>query len=136
MLVQIRRNRSGPVACLDARRLPFADNCFDFIWCGLLIDHIEDPETWIRELVRVLEPGATLGMACWDRSKLPPERYPENDRMCYTTAQGEEFSVRSFPTWERALKVLEGLDPGTELDTYPVVPDQYLLQIAWVRVRS
>jgi SAM-dependent methyltransferase len=136
MLVYIRRNRAGSLVCLDAQRLPFPVSCFDFVWCGLLIDHIQDPEEWIQELLRVLEPGATLGMACWDRSKLPPERYPENNRMCYTTAQGEELSVTSFPTWKQALGVLEGLDPHMELETYPLVPEEYLLQVAWVRVHS
>ena len=135
MLVQIKANRAGSaVVCLDARRLPFRDHCLDFVWCGLLIDHIRDPEGWIGELFRVLAPGATLGMACWHRSELPPERYPDNNRMRYTTATGEELSVTSFPTWESALGLLEKKDPGMEMESYPIVPDAYLLQVAWVRV--
>jgi SAM-dependent methyltransferase len=134
MLSHIKTNRFGTVACLDAQRLPFRDRCFDFIWCGLLIDHIRDPEGWVQELFRVLVPGATLGMACWQRAELPPERYPDNNRMCYTTAKGEELSVMSFPTWEAALGVLEAKAPGLELDSYPIVPDEYILQIAWIRV--
>ena len=58
MLLNIRQNRSGSVLCLDAQRLPFSDHCFDFIWCGLLIDHMPDPEGWIQELFRVLKPRA------------------------------------------------------------------------------
>lgn len=134
MLRHIRKNRSGPALCLDAQRLPFRDRSFDFIWCGLLIDHIRDPEGWFQELLRVLLPGATLGMACWQRAELPVERYPDNNRMLYTTAKGEELSVTSFPTWEAALRVLEAKDPGLELVSYPIVPGEYILQVAWIRV--
>ena len=134
MLRHIRKNRSGPALCLDAQRLPFRDRCFDFIWCGLLIDHIREPETWIPDLFRVLAPGATLGMACWQRSELPPERYPDNSRMCYTTARGEELSVMSFPTWDAALGLLEERAAGLELDSYTIVPDEYILQVAWIRI--
>ena len=134
MLLDIKANRAGPVACLDARRLPFRDHSFDFIWCGLLIDHIGDPEGWIQELSRVLAPGSTLGMACWNRSELPPERYPEDSRMRYTTAHGEELSVSSFPTWEATLGLLEQKYPRMELESFPIVPDAYLLQIAWARI--
>jgi SAM-dependent methyltransferase len=133
MLQTIKGNRSGPVLCLDAQRLPFSDHCFDFVWCGLLIDHIRDPKEWIQELFRVLAPGAVLGMACWHRSTLPSERYPEDNQMCYTTAQGEELSVRSFPTWEEALGILRGHDPSMDFDAYTIVPDEYVLQVAWVR---
>jgi SAM-dependent methyltransferase len=134
MLLEIKANRSGPVACLDARRLPFQDHSFDFIWSGLLIDHIGDPEGWIRELSRVLTPGSTLGMACWNRSELPAERYPENSRMRYTTSRGEELSVSSFPTWEATLGLLQKKCPPVETETFPIVPNEYLLQIAWGRI--
>jgi SAM-dependent methyltransferase len=134
MLLHIKENRSGPVLCLDAQRLPFSDDCFHFIWCGLLIDHIRDPKGWIEELLRVLKPGAVLGMACWHRSTLPTERYPDDNRMCYTTSQGEELSVRSFPTWQEALRILRGHDPSMQLDAHTIVPDEYVLQVAWVRV--
>ena len=132
MLLDIKANRAGPVACLDARRLPFRDHSFDFIWCGLLIDHIRDPEGWIQELSRVLAPGSTLGMACWNRSDLPAERYPDDSRMRYTTAGGEELSVSSFPTWEATLGLLDQKFPPMETESFPIVPDEYLLQIAWI----
>lgn len=134
MLLDIKANRAGPVVCLDARRLPFRDHSYDFVWCGLLIDHIGDPEGWIQELSRVLSPGSTLGMACWNRSELPAERYPENRRMCYTTAGGEELSVSSFPTWKSTLGLLDQKYPPMEMESFPIVPDEYLLQIAWARI--
>lgn len=134
MLAKIRKNRQGFVVCLDAQRLPFAEHCFDFIWCGLLVDHIEDTAGWLQELLRLLEAGATLGMACWTRSELPAERYPDNRQMRYTTAKGEELAVTSFPTWEVALELLRQMDPAMDTEVHVIVPDEYLLQVAWVRV--
>ncbi len=136
MLVHLKTSRRGPGVCLDACMLPFRGRSFDFIWCGLLIDHIEAPESWIEELSRVLAPGGTLGMACWDRTVLPAGRYPGNRRMRYTTADGEELSVPSFPTWAAALRELEQRDPGMEMESFSIVPDEYVLQIAWARSRS
>jgi SAM-dependent methyltransferase len=134
MLLRTRAVRPCPTVCLDARRLPFRDRCFDFVWCGLLIDHIEKPEAWIQALCRVLAPGATLGLACWERSELPSERYPENARMHYTTADGEELSVLSLPTWEAALGFLARRDPSMETESISIVPGQYVLQVAWAKV--
>ncbi len=134
MLLHIKETRGGAATCLDARTLPFRDGCFDFLWCGLLIDHIQSPGEWIQELFRVLSPGATMGMACWRRANLPADRYPEDSRMCYTTAVGEELSVESFPTWEAALRILVEKDAGMELESFTIVPDDYVLQIAWIRI--
>ena len=134
MLLQIKASRASPVVCLDARRLPFRDHCFDFIWCGLLIDHIREPDGWIQELARVLAPGSLLGVACWNRSALPSDRDPEHARMCYTTAQGEELAVMSFPTWETTLRMLEQMDPNMEMEPLPIAPPEYVLQVAWARV--
>ena len=136
MLLDIKAARPGPATCLDARRLPFRDHSFDFIWCGLLIDHIRAPEGWIQELSRVLAPGSTLGMACWNRSDLPAERYPEDSRMCYTTARGEELSVSSFPTWDVTLGLLEQKYRQMETESFPIVQEEYVLQVAWVRVAA
>jgi SAM-dependent methyltransferase len=136
MLLSMRAGHPCPTVCLDARRLPFRDRCIDFVWCGLLIDHIEEPEGWIQELFRILAPGATLGLACWERSELPSDRYPGNTRMRYTTALGEELSVESLPTWETALKVVAQKDPDMEAESISIVPGAYVLQIAWARARA
>ncbi|MEW6442132.1 MAG: class I SAM-dependent methyltransferase [bacterium] len=92
--------------CLDARCLPFRARSFDFIWCGLLVDHIRDVEQWIADLVRVLRPGGTLGLAGWDRSGVPPDRYPGGSCMRYTRSTGEELVVDSYANWEETLRVL------------------------------
>jgi SAM-dependent methyltransferase len=134
MLLPIRRARGGPVVCLNAVQLPFPENSFDFVWCGLLTDHIRDLGGWFTELVRILSTGGTLGMACWDRSRLPQERYPENREMSYTTSRGEEFTVESLPNWEEAMGHMVKLDPGTQIESCPVAPEEYVLQTAFSNI--
>ncbi len=131
MLVAARREVPCAAVCLDAFRLPFRDGAFDFLWCALLADHIRHSGAWVRELFRVLAPGATLGMACWHRPSLPGERYPEDARMRYITADGEELTVPSLPTWEKTLACISDMDRHMEIEAHPVVPGAYLLEVAW-----
>jgi ubiquinone/menaquinone biosynthesis C-methylase UbiE len=44
----------------DLTQLPFADNSFDCVTCGWVIEHLPDPRPGLRELSRVLEPGGRL----------------------------------------------------------------------------
>lgn len=41
----------------DAQKLPFADNQFDIVTSFGLLEHFENPQTAISEMVRVLKPG-------------------------------------------------------------------------------
>ena len=51
--------RVGFVAA-DITHLPFADNSFDCITCGWVIEHLPDPVPGLREMARVLKPGGSL----------------------------------------------------------------------------
>ena len=42
----------------DALALPYDDQSFDFVWCNGVLHHTEDIERGLRELYRVLKPGA------------------------------------------------------------------------------
>ena len=44
----------------DMTKLPFADESFDCITCGWVIEHPPDPAPGLREFERVLEPGGSL----------------------------------------------------------------------------
>ena len=41
----------------DARTLPFADHSFDGVLCSQVLEHVDRPETVLREMRRVLKPG-------------------------------------------------------------------------------
>lgn len=65
MLVQARAGlgQVGGVARLcraDARALPYADGRFDLVVSAHMLEHLDDPCAGLRELARVLRPGAAL----------------------------------------------------------------------------
>jgi SAM-dependent methyltransferase len=42
----------------DATNLPLDDHTFDFVFCASLIEHVEDSPALVREIHRVMKPGA------------------------------------------------------------------------------
>lgn len=44
----------------DLMRMPFADNTFDCITCGWVLEHLPDPAPGLQEMERVLQPGGSL----------------------------------------------------------------------------
>jgi demethylmenaquinone methyltransferase/2-methoxy-6-polyprenyl-1,4-benzoquinol methylase len=51
----------------SAEQLPFPDACFDAVTFGYLIRYVADPVTCLRELVRVIRSGGTIGMVEFGR---------------------------------------------------------------------
>ncbi len=44
----------------DLTQLPFADESFDGITCGYVLEHVPDPKAGLAEMVRVLQPGGRV----------------------------------------------------------------------------
>ena len=44
----------------DANKLPFPDGQFDMVYTAFVLEHTDDPETVITEMVRVLKPGGLM----------------------------------------------------------------------------
>lgn len=55
----------------DLRDLPFSDNEFDLAVCFEVIEHVEDPETVLDELARVLTPNGLLCVSTPNRRVYP-----------------------------------------------------------------
>lgn len=83
--VQFRANaaRLEPTAdsrltMYDGRRMPFSANSFDGCYSWFVFEHVTEPQTCLREIVRVLKPGGTLSLFaddarnCWDGHAMAP----------------------------------------------------------------
>lgn len=60
----------GSCVNIDEEPLPFADNFFDGVFCGHIIEHVFDPDHLLDEIHRVLKPEgicvlATPNLASW-----------------------------------------------------------------------
>ena len=55
-----RNGSYGQVACMDARRLAFADGAFATVFANCVIEHISGLGTVLAECRRVLRPGGSL----------------------------------------------------------------------------
>ena len=54
--VQSRVRRDGKFVTYDGRRIPFAENTFDVIYCKQVLEHVRYPQNLIGEVQRVLKP--------------------------------------------------------------------------------
>jgi len=62
----------------DARRLPFADGAFDRVIASEVMEHIDDDDTAMAELTRVLRPGGTIAVTV-------PSLFPE--KVCWSLSE-------------------------------------------------
>ena len=73
-------------------RLPFADNCFDAVLSEAVLEHVQDPFTYVKELYRVLKPGGEVRV---DAAFLQPYHgYPHH--YFNMTLSGLEHLMRDF----------------------------------------
>jgi SAM-dependent methyltransferase len=42
-----------PVYFYDGKKFPFEDNQFDYVICSHVVEHVEDPEAFLNEIIRV-----------------------------------------------------------------------------------
>ena len=49
--------RARNVVTGDIRATPFESNCFDMVWCRLVLGHLPDPQLAYGEIFRVCRPG-------------------------------------------------------------------------------
>ena len=58
----------GKIICMDAERMEFDDNTFDFIWSWGVIHHSSNTQKVLEEIYRVLRPGGKVITMVYHRS--------------------------------------------------------------------
>lgn len=54
------KNGDPDFVTADLARLPFADESFDCVTCGYVLEHLPDPKPGLAEIARILQPGGRL----------------------------------------------------------------------------
>lgn len=89
--------------CADACRLPFADAAFDVVCSSLMAGDVEQIDTFLAEVSRVLAPGGHLVY-----SDFHPSWVVERWRRTFHTADGRLIELPYFPhTIDNHLSALE-----------------------------
>jgi len=68
------RARGKADAYYDGRRFPFEGGVFDAVLCNQVLEHVFEPDEFVREIARVLKPGGRLLLTVpfvWDEHEQP-----------------------------------------------------------------
>jgi ubiquinone/menaquinone biosynthesis C-methylase UbiE len=72
----------------DGKTIPFPDNHFDAVFSTEVLEHIFNPDTILKEIYRVMKPGAHLLLTC-------PFTWPEHE-IPYDYARYSSFGLKSL----------------------------------------
>ncbi len=106
----------------EAERLPFPDDAFDGLAVTYLLRYVDDPAATLRELVRVLRPGATLASLEFGVPPWAPARWAWT---AYTAVGLPAAGRLAGPEWYRVGRFLHRSIP----DFYRRHPVPELLEL-------
>lgn len=94
----------------DALAQPFPDAQFDLVWSMESGEHMPDKEKFVRELVRVAAPGATIIIVTWCHRDLSPSEQslkPEEEKLLSKIC--DSFYLPAWCSTADYVKILESL---------------------------
>lgn len=117
----------------DCRRLPFADDTFDFVYARFLFQHLADPADALLEARRVLRPGGRLLIVDVDDRDLRTEpRLPEFDSFTQAAAEAQAAAGGDRHIGGRLPELLRGSGfRNTSGGLIPVGSDDIGLETCW-----
>src|SRR5215210_9257099 len=87
----------------QAERLPFGDESFDAVTLTYLLRYVEDPAATVRELARVIRPGASIAML---EFYVPPSRIAHLGWWIHTRLLMRIIGSGTSPAWARTVTFL------------------------------
>jgi SAM-dependent methyltransferase len=91
----------------DIRCMPFEAQCFDMVWCRLVLGHLSDPLRAYREISRVCMPGGYVFV-----SDFHPDAAAAGHRRTLTDEAGKVHSIEHYV---HTTHVQRALDAGLHL---------------------
>lgn len=58
-----------------AEQIPFKNNCFDLVYCWQVLEHVQNVEQAIKEMVRVTKPDGYIFIGCPDYRQIAEPHY-------------------------------------------------------------
>ncbi len=103
--IQDRKLKNVKIQLMDAERIEFPDNSFDFVLCGFALFFFPNLNEALAEIRRVLHPGGHLAVTTW-------EKY-EDERWAWFDDLIKEF----LPPKEEVEQKPDPQSPSPHLDT-------------------
>jgi SAM-dependent methyltransferase len=96
---ETNRSRGYADFFYDGKVFPFEDNKFDSILCSQVLEHVFNPDDFLKEVFRVLKPGGKLLLTVpfvWDEHEQPYDfaRYSSFGLRHLLTKQGFQITVQ------------------------------------------
>jgi MPBQ/MSBQ methyltransferase len=93
---------------MDALKMEFPDNSFDFVWACESGEHMPDKRAYVEEMVRVLKPGGKIVIATWCQREATPETPITAAEQKELRFLYEEWSHPYFISIEEYVRMLKG----------------------------
>ena len=67
----------------DIEKLPYKNECFDFVYTAFVLEHTDNPELALKEMIRVTKIGGYIGLIC-----------PNFGSFCYRSPCSNEILIK------------------------------------------
>ncbi len=88
----------------DVFCLSFPDNTFDVVFCDVVIQHVNQPQNAVKEMIRVLKPGGVLIVSAVNTWNIPHSLYKMGQRLFDTPYEYQNERSYSGSELRRLLK--------------------------------